>query len=818
MILSVALITGVTTFISSLNKNMIESTIVSQGDWHVRIDGLNSQTISELKNNSEVEELMMGYPIGYAKFNNIDKDKPYLFIAGFTEQLFDKLPMKKISGRLPKNDNEIIISDSILRNNFQYKIGDSITVEIGKRIWNGDDLWQNSSFVGEESGEKEEFVVKNKKTYTIVGVYDTPIFNDESAVGYPIFTYVDNKNLIEKNNIWGYIKLRHPRKVYDFASNYKEFNIEYNSWLLMYMGISNMDYFNKVLYSLGGITIFIIMIGSMLLIYNAFFISVSERTKQFGMLSSIGATEKQLFTSVIFEAGIISIIGIPIGVLVGITGIGITMYFVGDALISSMDIGVFPIQLYVSPIAIIVTIITAIITIFASVYIPAHRAAKYSAMDAIRQTKDISIKNNNIKSSKFIYKFFGFEGAMAERNFRGNLHPYRSTITSLIVSIVIFVSTSALTMYLKTSIGEVVTNSNYDILYMPSEENSKLIVSNLYPKLTNIAGITDMCMYSTKLMDAKVETEMISSDYLQHYNQEENNLISVHFILLDDMSYKKYAKDVIGEDDENFQKIIAINSYKMREENSGRFLKSKIIKEQPKLQMELVYDGKEANIVIDKFTDIIPVGISDYYGSNLLLISSDSYGKKVFGNESESFETAAAFKARNPKEVLGEMEAVIASQGKSIANLYNISSNQTDNRNLILSVSVFSYGFIIIISLIAVANVFNTISTNINLRRKEFAMLKSVGMGEKSFYKMIRFECIFYGLKSLLLGLPISIIISYGIYKSIEFGMETTFVLPWMSILISIFSVFFVVIISMLYAIKKAKSESIIDALKNDNL
>ena len=137
---------------------------------------------------------------------------------------------------------------------------------------------------------------------------------------------------------------------------------------------------------------------------------------------------------------------------------------------------------------------------------------------------------------------------------------------------------------------------------------------------------------------------------------------------------------------------------------------------------------------------------------------------------------------------------------------------------MLLVVNVFSYGFIVLISLITTANVLNTISTNINLRRREFAMLKSVGITPGGFNRMMNFECVFYGLKALLYGLPLSLLATYLIYLSMSQGLGMAFTLPWTAILIASASVFLVVFVTMMYSMSKIKKENIVDALKNENL
>lgn len=112
-------------------------------------------------------------------------------------------------------------------------------------------------------------------------------------------------------------------------------------------------------------------------------------------------------------------------------------------------------------------------------------------------------------------------------------------------------------------------------------------------------------------------------------------------------------------------------------------------------------------------------------------------------------------------------------------------------------------------------NVFNTISINISLRRREFAMLKSVGMSNKEMNRMMNFACILYGSRALLYGLPVSIIITGFIYRVISEGFTTGFYLPWSAIAIAVLSVFIVVFATMMYSMRKIKADNPIDALKN---
>ena len=164
------------------------------------------------------------------------------------------------------------------------------------------------------------------------------------------------------------------------------------------------------------------------------------------------------------------------------------------------------------------------------------------------------------------------------------------------------------------------------------------------------------------------------------------------------------------------------------------------------------------------------------------------------------------------------MKNIIVENGLMKSFLTDYAVAVEENQMLILIVNVFAYGFIVLISLIAVANVFNTVSTNIHLRRREFAMLKSVGMSNKEMSRMMNFECVLYGSRALLYGLPVSVLVTWFIYRVVSEGFTAGFYLPWGAIAIAVFSVFAVVFATMMYSMGKIQAENPMDALKNENL
>ena len=105
-----------------------------------------------------------------------------------------------------------------------------------------------------------------------------------------------------------------------------------------------------------------------------------------------------------------------------------------------------------------------------------------------------------------------------------------------------------------------------------------------------------------------------------------------------------------------------------------------------------------------------------------------------------------------------------------------------------------------------------------NLRKKEFAMLKSIGMTKKEFNRMIRLESIFYGVKSLVIGIPIGLVLSYGMYTVFRNSMEMNYILPYKSIIVAVIFVAVVIGIIMKYSMSKINKQNIIETIRNDNI
>lgn len=873
IILSAAMICAVTTFASSIYNYAYENAVYVDGNWHGSAEDVDLKTYELIKNESKIEDYVYAQQLGYAKVDGCtNENKPYLFVLGASDGFNEMMPVHITSGKYPTSATEILIPEHLYVNGgVELKIGDTIELALGKRMLDGYSMGQNNPFyVYDENNETvpsgEELVVEDTRSYTIVGFYERPSFENYTAPGYTAITIAD-KDAGEQYsyNVW--FKMNKIKEVYSFIED-NQLPGRTNSSVLRYSGVSRYEGFNSMIISLAVIVIALIMFGSIALIYNAFSISVAERTKQFGLLSSVGATKKQLRRMVITEALMVSVVGIPLGILAGVGGIGVTLIFVGNKFQALVGYPI-PLKLSVSTVSLVIAVAIALLTVLISAIVPSKRATKVSAIEAIRQSKDINAKIKKVRTSKLIYKIFGLPGMLANKYYKRSRKKYRATVLSLFMSVVLFVSAAAFTNALTESVSDSFGSVGYDILiYGYENEFIKATTDDLLNKLKNDKGVNQVAYTQGSSFFVALPSDEVSKDFLDYYTKAEHLAVSqvkdvgvyTNFKFVDDEAYRELLRTYKLNEDEYFNpnapKAVAVDgrvifdsvlgkytnynvlksedadiTITIQREFEGYYLDREIVDEDGNflyvfenmknpgdsmtLTKEEAYEEKSAKIgkiiydapfyldVNSRLALIYPISLRDSVLSAEILLDS---GYNYYITTDTHVETMSA------------VDETLSDLGLTKLRVHDIAAQEEENRNIVTIIQVFAYGFIVLISLIAAANVFNTISTNIALRRREFAMLKSVGMTAKGFNRMMNFECILYGTRALLFGLPVSVGISYLIHLAVSEGYQKDFTLPWVALGIAVLSVFLVVFVTMMYSMSKIKKDNPIDALKNENL
>lgn len=591
IMLSTALITVVAGMITSGIATLKEYYKKTSGDYQVEFKDVPTQDLSYIEENRNIENYFLTSNIGYANLEgSANEDKPYVNIIGIDSSAQAKLPITIDEGRLPTNSSELLISKSIITNGeVNLQVGDKITFDVSKRLLEDKELTQDDILTPAEHLES-----MYGKEYTIVGIMERLNFDLEpySAPGYTVFTYLDVNNLGSKANIFANFTKEGAKNYqevlcnilgldanYEKEHNYidimelstgktkdeigSKYNIAINTDVLQFEGVGINSSYIRMLYLIGIIVVAIIIISSVFVIRNSFAISITERTRQYGMLSSIGATKKQIRKNVLFEGFILGIIGIPLGILLGV-GVNFILSIILNNLIGKIIDNVT--FIYSLPgVAIIFSIILAGVTIYFSCRSSARRAAKVSPIDAIRSNADIKISGKKVKSPKIIKKLFGVGGDIAYKNLKRNKKKYRTTVISLVVSIAIFISITSLVQYGFNISNQVFTDYKYNLMVSISSAEDKNEAFNTYKKIAsdervNSYSVTRFLFGTMDMKDVK-----FSNDGKDYYNSMDAMVDGATYQLIivsvGDEEYQRYIKDLGLNYDDAKDKIILVDDF-----------------------------------------------------------------------------------------------------------------------------------------------------------------------------------------------------------------------------------------------------------------
>lgn len=841
IILSMAMFTAVIEGTTSGLAFMRKAVAKKEGSYTGFFYNLSKEDIIKAKNIKGIKQSAIWQDVGWAKIEE-ESDRPYFSLKAIDKDFTKLVSVNIIDGRMPKNNTEIIISqDTTAYSKVNYHIGDEIRLSFGKRISNGKAV---SDYDEATNTENEQIVDAQSKIYKIVGIYKD-LYRPINSFDSPSFQILTLGNG-EDGTYNLFFQLNNPYNTNDFLKKQTiSKNYHLNSSMAELYGVVNNNNLKKNIISLSAILIIIIAFGAISLIHNSFSISVSERTKLFGILKSVGATKKQIRESVLYEAFILSIIGIPIGFISGCAGLATTFYLLKDVFLNfSEGTDIVPTLVINAP-AIIISSVICLLTILISAWLPAKKAVKISAIEAIRQTKDIKIKGKNVKISKLTQMLFGFEGMVASKNFKVSKKRYRATVFSLFLSIVLFISASSFTNTIGSAVKET-TNSPCmeDISFYTYSSSIKSNPDEFLKKLNSVEGLERKIYFKSSALtfDTEIKTENINIKEKELFPESMNKdttSFMCGIIFLQDEEFKNICKENSINSEQYFDK--SNNSFpiychkkvnKKIDKNSSKwhsydYLNKSKLPIELRINNMLEENGTTINTpeaTILKADKIINNGILGMQGSeNPYFIIPFSMREQLLKNnfnidKTDDDRLTFCFTAKNHKSAFKEIEKLLIEWGINTTGFIDSAQTRESIKMFVLVIKVFSYGFISLISLIAVTNIFNTITTNVILRRREFAMLKSIGLSNKSFKKMMIFECIIYGLKSLLLGLPTSLLLFFLIRTATTNFVETPLILPYTSILIAVASVFSVTFITMIYAVQKIKKDNLIDALKNENI
>lgn len=911
IILATALLSALVTLVSSFQYSMIEYQKQKDGDFHVKFSNVKMSELSEFKNNRNIESTFETMGMGFAKLNGCkNEDKPYAYVMATDEAGFEKGCFNLIEGRMAKNEDEIVIPRHLKTNGrIDIKVGDEITLDIGKRYDSNTESVISENCAYEHEAETLTDTVT--KRYKVVGIMERPGYGmeDYSAAGYTFVTYSDELAAIDNGTkseaseadttltVYSrYTKkaLRNKdavtadiigvdEKLFEKANNSSvemsaeesdrflkemenaKYDIYMNGYLISYECVFPIDGSFKALFTVAAVVALIIILTSVYCIKNSFNISITEKIRQYGMLASVGATRRQIKSSVKTEAAMLGVVGIPVGTMSGILASFILVKVVNALSAGWLN---FALSFHTSLPALILAVILSIATIYFSATGSARRAAKVTPLEAIRNTKEIKIKSSKLKTPAIIGRIWGIGGVISYKNIKRNNKKYRTTVTSIVICSVTFIVISYFMSMAFSVVGMSYASADYNIgINMSCKKDINIDIEKLSKLVSGIEGVDDYLVGAG--YDFDVRKPKYTKEYGEYCRQVYDNSedVSQMFLItvLDDKSYDKYASDAGIKNAAAGAILVNKGTFDVYNENSLKYVKkemelykykagdtiecgynvyddassddnavesdteSSIEDNSGYVDEETINNGvrKTLDVTIAGVTDKVPIGYKGYSYATLLFMNKKGFESLwADGKSNELKQRYVSYSAYVVAENADEYQDTFEKETEgnpeySQISFYvsNLDKQMRDEKSLFTLLGVFAYGLIVVIALIGITNIINTLSTGMELRSREFATLRSIGMTDKQFAGMVRLESVFISVKALVIGVPLGILISYLLCVIMN-RMDGAIIYepPYKAIILCI-----VVVIMLIYAIMKLsmtklRHNNIVETIKNENL
>lgn len=923
IILATALLSALVTLVSSFQYSMIEYQKQKDGDFHVKFSNVKMSELSEFKNNRNIESTFETMGMGFAKLDGCkNEDKPYAYVMATDEAGFERGCFNLIEGRMAKNEDEIVIPRHLKTNGrIDIKVGDEITLDIGKRYDSNTEgiIWENSAY----ENEAETLTDTVTKHYKVVGIMERPGYGmeDYSAAGYTFVTYSDELAAIDNGTkseaseadttltVYSrYTKkaLRNKdavtadiigvdEKLFEKANNSSvemsaeesdrflkemenaKYDIYMNGYLISYECVFPIDGSFKALFTVAAVVALIIILTSVYCIKNSFNISITEKIRQYGMLASVGATRRQIKSSVKTEAAMLGVVGIPVGTMSGILASLVLVKVVNALSASWLN---FALSFHTSLPALILAVILSIATIYFSATGSARRAARVTPLEAIRNTKEIKIKSSKLKTPAIIGRIWGIGGVISYKNIKRNNKKYRTTVTSIVICSVTFIVISYFMSMAFSMVGMSYASADYNIgINMSCKKDIDIEkFSNL---LSGIEGAEDYLVGAG--YDFDVDKPEYTKEYGEYcrqvYDDSEDVSQMVLITVLDDKSYDKYASDAGIKNAAAGAILVNKGTFDVYNENSSKYVKKEMELYKYKagdtiecgynvyddassddnaaegdtesstddnnavegdtesstednrgyVDEETINNGvrKTLDVTIAGVTDKVPIGYKSYSYATLLFMNQKGFESLwADGKSNELKQRYVSYSAYVVAENADEYQDTFEKETEgnpeySQISFYvsNLDKQMRDEKSLFTLLGVFAYGLIVVIALIGITNIINTLSTGMELRSREFATLRSIGMTDKQFAGMVRLESVFISVKALVIGVPLGILISYLLCVIMN-RMDSAIIYepPYKAIILCIAVVIMLIYAIMKLSMTKLRHNNIIDTIKNENL
>ncbi|MBU3091464.1 ABC transporter permease [Clostridium sp. CF011] len=850
IIIASALLCSLCIFIHSKWETKLTTTIENTGYWNGELgDPISGDKLKYVTENPEVEATMIKGQWVTAKLSNTKR--PYLSLRDANTNFWLDMGLKNTltEGKLPKKSGEIVVSKLFFADNPSYKIGDKLTLPTGNRML-GSELIRPNDY--KQSGEK--FKTTETNIYTIVGELD--ISASSAYPGYIAMGYLDTSRIKPEDELTVYMRFVNPRTIYETLpqiakstgltkNEHGEYPVRHNTPLLTLYGISDKSGANTqiIMMIAMAITIMLLVMGSfILIIYNAFSLSANSRIKELSILKSLGATPRQIKSSVLYEGLLLWIIQLPIGIMIGYIFSNIVFSKVNKILSVTEDYR----NAYVSFSWVVVgfSIIISLITILVSAYIPARKMMKVSAITGIRQNST-KVKLKKQKAHLIIKKIFGIEGELAISQFSANKKALRTAVLSLSMCFILiagYMNIIAIFNLVNSKNAKIPTHDMKISLKMIDKPSDKMI-----NEVTSLPEVKDSVIRRQVRTSTYVTSKQESDVFAKYggfakvpskhniYSKNGKHRIITNLVGLSDKSFKKYCEK-IGADDESYYKDgvttgVLLDSTRYVSENSKVVQKIPLlnIKEGDKLVINEKIENDmntnyKFNAQVGHVTEISPSELEMGGYSLAYIVPMKTYQQLVSNFmpermlESSSMAIDLLVVDGASPRVKKELTRICSSYlGSEDFSIWSLLEEKNNDKLIQKAVSIGIFSVAIMFGIIGIINAFSTISNNLRLRKREFAMLRAVGLTPKGLNKMLMIEGLFFALTPIIVSIPIVLFICwYMLRLTLITWSEFISVFPVVPILT--YAMLIIASIFLAYEISSTgvKKSNVIESIKDE--
>ena len=745
------------------------------GKWHVQAYSMTSMDYQKVLKDDRINSPAYIQEIGYNPgFNSIGNSggihapsfsTPYkytYFVGAMSPNYAELCNLPVVLGRLPENSSEAIISLEMYSDGREeFTLGTTIHLDMYARYSEGHKVMNLQGLSRENDGSvNEELFAIGSKEYTIVGYFAVPEYAKWKEIAdKTVLTMSDD--LMGGAAVNAYFQLKDPSDYIQFTNDHfeNEDDCLYNKDFIRMENSADDSRVHLIIGIVSAATISMIALLAIMLIYNSFSSSSSERLRAIGLLKSVGATRKQVRELMLTEAFLYSVIGIPIGILLGqgssylllhaLSGLGSDAgnYFIVKNIDLTFRIG------YQNTIG---AALLSLLTIFAAIFLPVLQVSRVLPIEAVRVKDNFGRGRERKRTHAITAKLLGFTGALSVKNYQRYRKRYLATVVSIMAScfMILFANmmvTSVTRNFHVDDEGSVNTicYARYtDDLGFTNEDES------MYYELQGVDTVTSGRLeYEVFDLIVDVPEESVSSGTNIKKTDGDKTLISMNLVFIDDASWRDICKrnnidadlflsygselclvngtfGYYEEGHEEERNIFTSLPEKMTLSTRYGSADSLSIPLHPAAEIDLKKDTQTDDSLPEIY---VPLSRLEYYRLR------DMPGLEIF-----------QYTADKPVSTIRTMKEMLQNNLYLTDQLVDMGINTRAAKAVNSLVRIIMYGYVAMLSFVCFLNVIMTVISNIVFRRKEYILLTAVGMSRKTLFRMVIFESIVYFFESIV--------------------------------------------------------------------